>query len=400
VTATPTVSCVRCHALSEAFTLDGGTTIDLCPRCREAWFDRGELARCLAMPHDLLDAVDDDHPPAAADAPLCPRCEGVCMRTVPYARTQGAPTVLQCPYCEGIATPLTALATMRSLVGARVASRPRAPVALDTAAPRDFVAHYDPDAPPTPPLTTRQRALAVPIAFAVVALLRTTSLGTLFLHGARVALHELGHAVTAWCFTWRALPLPVGVTLTSPGYHIEVQIGVMAATVAGAVLAWRHGGRALSVMLGLYGTTVLLAPWLTSLRTQEAMVAWGGCGGELVLGALLVLSFFYEMPERMRWGRFRWVALAIGACVYVSAALFWREAARDWDLIPWDAALADTGDMSVLRDQHGWSEATITGRYTRLAWVLFALIAGHVAWSLRWRSGGDGGDPRTPPGAA
>jgi len=193
--------CPRCDLPLEAFALDRATTIDTCARCRGAWFDRGELARKLGTPRDLGDAVPDELPLAAPDAPTCPRCPGVCMLRVPYVVRGNAPSVDLC---------------------------------------------------------------------------------------------------------------------------------------------------------------------------------FGGCAGEVALGALLMLAALVDVPAWPRWSRYRWVALALGACSFVDASLFWREAAKDWDIIPWDAALADTGDMTILRDRYGWSERVITGRYTGLSKLCLAAVL--AAW--------------------
>ncbi len=379
--------CPRCRVPVEPFALDARTTLDLCPRCNGAWFDRGELALAVAAPRDLIDPPDE-LPAAPPDAPLCPRCPGVCLVPIAYVCEQGAPVVEHCPYCEGNFAPLASLPAMRALAARRRVGRPRTESSSPERTPVPERA-YDPDAPPDAPLTLRQCLLAVPVSFAVVATVRATGVGTFLLHGVRVSLHELGHALVAWACGWMSVPTPFGVTMTYPGRSLAVHLAVLAGCAAGAWLSARHRAWALASVCAGYALAALAFTWAVPERSQYAALSFGGCAGELVLGALLVMLAHADMPPRMRWGRWRWVALSLGACSFVAAALFWREAARDWELIPWDAALADTGDMTKLRDGHGWTEGKITRSYTVLSGLCLAGVlaaqgaAVWRAWSAR-----------------
>jgi Zn-finger nucleic acid-binding protein len=385
--------CPRCTVEFEPFAFDAATTLDLCPSCKGAWFDAGELAQVLNTARDLRD-LPDELPAAAPDAPLCPKCPGVCLVVVPYAVEAGAPSLLRCPYCEGHFAPLSSLAAMRAVSASKPRLKPRTEsvrVAEPTAvAVTEAVAFAmptrDPDARDEP-LTLRQSLVGVPATFAVVALLRMTGLGNLLLHGIRVSLHELGHASAAWACGNMSVPLPIGVTFTTPGRSLLVHGLVLAGSGAGVWACVRAKTWAPVVVCAAYGLASLVCTWGLGEAAQDTLRVFMGCGGELVLGALLVVLAHADMPRRMRWVSFRWVSLVLGACCFVSAMLFWREAARDWNLIPWDAALADTGDMTKLRDDHGWNEMKITARYTGLSWACFAVIVASwlAAVARAWR---------------
>ncbi|MFO0644961.1 MAG: zf-TFIIB domain-containing protein [Polyangiales bacterium] len=395
MTAAP--RCPRCQVAFEPFAFDAATTLDLCPRCNGAWFDAGELAQVLNTARDLRD-VPDELPAAAPDAPLCPRCPGVCLVSVAYAEVPGAPHLLRCPYCEGHFAPLSSLAAMRAINAAAPRTKPRTEAVVAVRPPPAVPASVteavavpipkvDPDVHVDQGMTLRQCLLGVPVSFAVVAVVRTTGIGNLLLHGIRVSLHELGHASAAWACGNMSVPLPIGVTYTTPGRSLFVHFVVLALSGAGVWAGLRAKTLAPVLACGAYGVASLVCTWGLSEATQDTVRVFMGCGGELVLGALLVVLAHWEMPPRLQWGRFRWVVLALGACCFVSASLFWREAARDWDLIPWDAALADTGDMTRLRDDHGWNEAKITARYTALSWACLAaiVVAQLTAAARLWR---------------
>lgn len=377
--------CPRCQVAFEPFAFDAVTTLDLCPKCSGAWFDAGELAQVLNTSRDLRD-IPEELPAAAPDAPLCPRCPGVCLVSVPYAEAPSAPHLLRCPYCEGHFAPLASLAAMRAINAAAPRTKPRTEAVVVVKQPPPAVPvsvteavavpipKVDPDAPDDDGFTLRKCLLGVPVSFAVVALVRSTGLGNLLLHGIRVSLHELGHASAAWACGRMAIPLPIGFTPTFEGRNLLVHAVVLVLSGAGVWASARAKTWAPAVVCGAYGLASLFCTWGMGDDAQDALIVFMGCGGELVLGALLMALAHREMPPRLRWASFRWVALALGACCFVSALLFWRAAARDWELIPWDGAFAERGDMTRLRDDHGWNEAKITGRYTALSWVCLAVI--------------------------
>lgn len=383
--------CPRCDVSIEPFTLEDGTAIDVCDRCKGAWFDRGELAKVMRTPGDLLDPVPDDVAPARADAPVCPRCAGVCMAHVSYGRPHTV-ALDRCPYCEGIWTSLTVLPALRQLAAMRApVKRSRrdedvAPASLD-AVTLDEGAGDDGDVSGHVPLTWRQSLAGVPVALGVVVLLRSTMLGHWLFRGIRTTLHELGHATAAWLSAWKALPVPVGFTFTVPGRHLLLY-AIFVAAFGG--LVWLGVKRRLYA-LGVLGVALFalqqVCTWGLTLHRQQELVSWAGCGGEIVLGALLIVLYHHRLPPRLRWSSFRNVALVLGACSLLDAGMFWREANLDHDLIPWDSVMGDCGDMTALRDDHGWTEDMITGRYVKLFSMGMAVVA--LEWvasvALAWR---------------
>lgn len=368
-----------------------------CPHCALVWCEAGGLGRLVGHSNDLLDEVPVSLPSmdVALDARPCPRCPGVCLDRVPFARPRG-PWIERCPYCSGTLSPASALPLMRETLARRRAPAP----------PVEPVAPLDPDVPRWRPLSLRQAALAVPVALLAALVLRAFTLPGLLLWGVRVSLHELGHASVAWACSWKALPLPVGLTLIFPGRSWTVFAGMVAAVAGLVVIGVVRRSAALVVGPALFAVALFVGTFGLDLNTQEMCVTFGGAGGELVYGAALVLLFHHRMPDRVRWDFFRWAALALGAWVLVDAAMFWRDCARDWSHIPWDGSFGEDGDMTKLRDQHHWDELKITGRYVALAKLCLGVVgvwwAAHLAdaWRRERLSGGRRDTARSPRGGA
>ncbi len=368
-----------------------------CLHCGLVWCEPGGLGRLVGHTDDLLDEPPASPPSmdVALDARPCPRCPGVCLDRVPFALPRG-PWIERCPYCAGTLSPASALPLMREALARRRAPRPvvEAPVPLD------------PDVPRWRPLSLRQAALAVPVALLSALVLRAFTLPSLLLWGVRVSLHELGHASVAWACSWKALPLPVGLTLIFPGRSWTVFAGMLAAVLGLAGIGVMRRSAALVVGPALFAVALFIGTFALDLSTQEMWVTFGGAGGELVYGAALVLLFHHRMPDRSRWDYFRWAALALGAWVLVDASMFWRGCALDWSLIPWDGSFGEDGDMTKLRDQHHWDEQRITGRYVALAKLCLGVVgvwwAAHLAaaWRRERLSGERRDTPRSQPGDA
>ncbi len=378
------LSCPRCALALAPFALDRATTLATCADCRGAWFDRGALAQTLGTRRDLGDEPPDDLPLAAPDAPTCPRCPGVCLLRVPYTVRGNAPLVDLCPHCAGLWSSLDALARMRAIAALRAGVRAAVPPPALPDVAVALAQELHAELPTT--LSLPQIAASVPAALAVVAALRSVSPGRFLLQGARVSLHELGHATAAWACGWMALPLPVGFTATSGSRSVAVHLAVLSLCGAGGWAGARRGVWPAAAALALYALASLGCTWSLGPTRQDELIVWAGSAGEMILGALLMVASLCDVPAWRGWARVRWVLLALGACSLVDSALFWRTAAGDWDLIPWDAALADMGDMTILRDRYGWDERRITGRYTATAAGCLGVAL--VAWLAALVRGG------------
>lgn len=364
------------------FAVEREVVVDWCSACSLAWCDRGELSRLTGHPDDLLDPweppPDDGGSAVAFDAKPCPSCAGIVLDRVPFARPLG-PWIERCPYCEGTLIALAQLPPLREAVKRRRAPPPKRP---------ERVA-FDPDAPTWAPMSLRRAALAVPVALLVAAVFRKLTLTSMLLGGFRVSLHELGHASAAWACSWMAVPLPIGLTLWLPGRSWIAFGGLL---LAQGLLAWlglRRGVWMPVVAAGAFFALTCAGTFGLDRTTQEMVITWAGCAGEMVWATVLILAFHHPLPPHARWDFFRWIALGLGAYALVDAVIFWQDCAADWSKIPWGSLFGgdEEGDLTKLRDVHHWDEPRITGRYVMVARVCMALIAGWYAAHLAgaWR---------------
>lgn len=177
----------------------------------------------------------------------------------------------------------------------------------------------------------RFRQLAVPVALLGAWAIVHTGLPHMLLRTVfTMWIHELGHAVSAWlCGRW-AFP---GPWFTPVGAD---RSWVLAALLAGGLgyAAFRARRSAwLTIPIVLLGAqlvcTVFLAP-----HAVTSFIVWSGDGGCMVLGTVLMLSFYAPKTSQIRVGWLRWGFLVIGAAAFADGLATWWAARTDREAIP------------------------------------------------------------------
>jgi hypothetical protein len=191
-------------------------------------------------------------------------------------------------------------------------------------------------------------------------------------------IHELGHAVTAWWCGVAAIPtLWKTMIWESRGF---VWVVVAAFEVGLVVYGWKRERISLLVVaiglaiLQFFGTTA-------ALDDAQAWITFGGDGGAMVLGTLLMASFF--VPKLREHG-LRWGLLAIGAAAFVDTFAMWWSARSDLDVIPFgEIEGVGLSDPSKLQEVFGWSTHQMVQRYVILGAVCLVVLAAVWAWAIR-----------------
>ena len=228
----------------------------------------------------------------------------------------------------------------------------------------------------------KRRAVGVPAALVIAFAFHSWSTGRFMQRTAlAMPLHELGHAVTGWLSGFACVPMLWKTRIPETrGFAMPVLVGAIA--VALVTLGWR----ARRIGLGAAGAAVGVGALYATTRpveTAQAAITFGGDGGAMVLGTLLMIAFFVGPESRLRAGALRYGLLAIGAAAFVDAFSLWSGARASPDLIPFgEIEGVGLSDPSKLQDVYGWSEHAIVHRYVTLGTGCLVVLAVVWAWSV------------------
>ncbi len=222
--------------------------------------------------------------------------------------------------------------------------------------------------------------LALPGAFALALLVVRTGWAHFVMQATfAMEVHELGHATLLWLGSRWAVPLPM-FTLNLSAHRSPIAFLLLFGSLGYVGLrARREGSRRLALLCAALGGLQVLVTLLPD-RTFDALVQFAGVGGEFYLSALLVVAFYYRLPEDLRWDQARWFFLVIGACTFALNAERWLAARHNTLAIPWGSVFGGDGDMDHLRDQFGWTPPHLISVYLWVGGLSAAVIVGHYLY--------------------
>jgi hypothetical protein len=229
------------------------------------------------------------------------------------------------------------------------------------------------------------RAIAVPAALALAVAFHAWPTGhwlqRTFLS---MIVHELGHAVTAWWCGFAAIP---GLWKTLIPEARGVVAPLLVTGSLGFVL-WRGVVARHRVAIGVVAVLLALqAAGTLGVATEHAhaIAIFGGDAGAMVLGTILVVTFFAPADSRLVTNQLRWGTLVIGAAAYVDAFATWWSARGNPDVIPYgEIEGVGLSDPSKLVEDFGWTQAAMISRFCAVG-VSCALVL-LVAWLLALRA--------------
>jgi hypothetical protein len=270
--------------------------------------------------------------------------------------------------------------------------------ALEAEPPPPYFPPYAPERPPhLPPETLkwtgqaedaewefRLRLGALPAALVGAWWFGTTFLGQWLVPIFFVMwLHESGHAVTAWLCGYPAFPGP----WATPVGGTRAPLLALLAAAGLAYGVWRgrrERRRRLVVGCGTVLALQFIGTVLLSHATAQQLIYFGGDGGALVLGTLLMATVYAPAGSRLREGWLRWGFLVIGASGFTCKFRLWLGASNDIGLIPFGGNEGmGPSDPSVLADTYHWSVNQLVHRYVGLGWLCLGVLAVLYALGLR-----------------
>ncbi len=220
--------------------------------------------------------------------------------------------------------------------------------------------------------------LVFPVLLLLGMLMNAMPIVNALFYGIKIWLHEFGHATVAWLSGRQALPLPIGWTSYNPQRSLFVYLGIL--TLLG-LLFWagrREGQRwPMGLAAGL-AVVQFYMTWLLPAKSFAMLMAFGGIGGEIYLAALLMVSFYFPLPNYFRWDFYRFPVVLGAAFCFWGQLWLWQQIPRGKASIPFGSLWGETehGDMNQLANLHGWTPGDIIGTYSAIAHLcLFAIIA-------------------------
>jgi len=234
-----------------------------------------------------------------------------------------------------------------------------------------------------PEVERRIRQLALPLALLLGFLVSHSGLRGISRTFLSMWVHELGHAVSAWLCGFGSFPGPWR-TPVSEDRMIVVTLLVAGLLGFAGYRAWQAERRGLCVPLGAVLLVQLVLTFGLRVHTARAFISFGGDGGCLVLGTLLMATLYVSPGSALHRGWLRWGFLVIGAFAFMDAFATWWEAGHSAEGVVFgEIEGVGDSDPTKLVFEHGWSEAKVIRRYMATAWVCLAALAALYLSGLR-----------------
>lgn len=211
--------------------------------------------------------------------------------------------------------------------------------------------------------------LIFPVLLVMGMLMNAIPVINALMQGIKIWIHEFGHATVAWLAGRRAIPLPIGWTSVNPRRSLLVYLGML---ILLGLLFWagrREGKRWPMVLAVVLAVVQFYMTWLMSADQFDMWLSFGGIGGELYLSALLMVSFYFPLPEYFRWDFYRFPVVLAAAFCFWGQVWLWQRVPSGKASIPFGAMWgdADHGDMNQLINIHGWTPGDVIGTYSAIA---------------------------------
>ncbi len=230
--------------------------------------------------------------------------------------------------------------------------------------------------------------LFFPVLLLLGMLVNAFPLTRTLLQGIKIWIHEFGHATVAWFAGRRAIPLPFGWTNVQPERSLFVYFGVL---ILLGLLFWtgrREGKRWPMVLAVILAGLQFWLTWMASTDRFMMFLAFGGIGGEFYLSTLLMVSFYFPMPDYWRWEFWRYPVVFGAAFTFWGSVGMWHQIERGRASIPWGSLWGGRehsgGDMNILHLDYGWSDQQIITTYNTLSGLcLTALLSIYFYFLLK-----------------
>jgi hypothetical protein len=177
--------------------------------------------------------------------------------------------------------------------------------------------------------------------------------------------HELGHAVMSWLSGIKATPINFGyfgMTFHSePERSFFVFISFLFLMVFLITKSKVHNTPFVGWVASIFMISSCFFTWINPNFKNHELIIFSGFAGELVLSALLIVSFFYKLPSRFQWDNyFKWPFLYLGFFILMSSTGNWISAYQQQSLTPFGSNFSEEtvagvpGDLFRLMEDYHW----------------------------------------------
>lgn len=198
-------------------------------------------------------------------------------------------------------------------------------------------------------------------------------------------VHEFGHATVAWFSGYRAM-ITFGATITALEKSNFVYFGILFLLGLTFYTGWKEKKNSTMIVAVTLIILQFILTWIVSYTNYITLMAFSGIGGEFYLSTLLIIAFYWRLPEKFYWDFWRFGAVAIGAITFFSSFTKWHNINTGRDNIPWGTLWGGRGDsggdLNILNDYAGWSTNQIVGTYVSLGNICFMVIIGFYLFYL------------------
>jgi hypothetical protein len=125
--------------------------------------------------------------------------------------------------------------------------------------------------------------------------------------------------------------------------------------------------------------TLIFCTLIVRPAQAQQLIVFGGDGGCLVLGTMLMLTVYARRDHPIRQNHVRWGLLVIGALALMDVYTVWS---GPIDRLPFGDNENGLSDPSVLTEMYGWSVLTLINRYGEVARACFTILATVYATAL------------------